>query len=156
MNPFSFGSKITYCTSCFTLKPSNFGFKVTDSIWIDAVENPSVQLSCSWSRICYGCVHAKFVASSLIWSVLQYIHWSQKFEVPIQQEWAKFCQCIWLKYMSDYDIKIRYHPKKDNVVVDTLSPKDSIVIFITDTSLSKSSSTWLSQLDSRAAWNLLW
>ncbi|GJX80176.1 putative reverse transcriptase domain-containing protein [Tanacetum coccineum] len=33
-------------------------------------------------------------------------------------------QCRWIKLFSDYDCEIRYHPNKENVVVDALSRKE--------------------------------
>ena len=32
-------------------------------------------------------------------------------------------QCRWLDVVKDYDCKIHYHPRKDNVVVDALNHK---------------------------------
>ncbi|GKC63231.1 putative reverse transcriptase domain-containing protein [Tanacetum coccineum] len=33
-------------------------------------------------------------------------------------------QCRWLELLSDYDCKLRYHPRKANVVADALSRKN--------------------------------
>ncbi|GKC13912.1 putative reverse transcriptase domain-containing protein, partial [Tanacetum coccineum] len=35
-------------------------------------------------------------------------------------------QCRWLELLSDYDCKIRYHPRKENVVANALSRKEQI------------------------------
>ncbi|GKD76285.1 hypothetical protein Tco_1334567 [Tanacetum coccineum] len=35
-------------------------------------------------------------------------------------------QRCWLKFLSDYDCEIRYHPRKENVVADALSRKERI------------------------------
>ncbi|GKE94715.1 retrotransposon protein, putative, ty3-gypsy subclass, partial [Tanacetum coccineum] len=44
----------------------------------------------------------------------------------LDQKELNMRQRIWLELLSDYDCEIRYHPRKANVVVDTLSEKERI------------------------------
>ena len=37
-------------------------------------------------------------------------------------------QCIWMKYMEDYDFTLQYHPSKANVVADALNWKSRGVL----------------------------
>ncbi|GJV15054.1 putative reverse transcriptase domain-containing protein [Tanacetum coccineum] len=42
----------------------------------------------------------------------------------LNQKELNMRQCRWLELLSDYDCEIRYHPGKENVVVDALSRKE--------------------------------
>ncbi|GJU47096.1 putative reverse transcriptase domain-containing protein [Tanacetum coccineum] len=44
----------------------------------------------------------------------------------LNQKELNMRQHRWLELLSDYDCEIRYHPEKENVVVDTLSRKERI------------------------------
>jgi hypothetical protein len=39
------------------------------------------------------------------------------------QSGLNFCQQRWLEIIKDYDLKVHYHPDKENVVADALSRK---------------------------------
>nr|GFB08369.1 putative reverse transcriptase domain-containing protein [Tanacetum cinerariifolium] len=41
----------------------------------------------------------------------------------LDQKKLNMRQCRWLELLSDYDCKLHYHPKKENVVADALSRK---------------------------------
>ncbi|GJY75582.1 putative reverse transcriptase domain-containing protein [Tanacetum coccineum] len=42
----------------------------------------------------------------------------------LDQKELNMRQCCWLKFLSDYDCEIRYHPRKEKVVADALSRKE--------------------------------
>nr|GEZ17520.1 putative reverse transcriptase domain-containing protein [Tanacetum cinerariifolium] len=44
----------------------------------------------------------------------------------LDQKELNMRQCRWLELLSDYDCRIRYHPRKTNVVADALSRKERI------------------------------
>ncbi|GKD32772.1 putative reverse transcriptase domain-containing protein [Tanacetum coccineum] len=44
----------------------------------------------------------------------------------LDQKELNMRQCRWLELLSDYDCKIRYHPRKENVVANALSRKEQI------------------------------
>ncbi|GKF74902.1 putative reverse transcriptase domain-containing protein [Tanacetum coccineum] len=44
----------------------------------------------------------------------------------LNQKESNMRQRRWLELLSDYDCKIRYHPRKANVVADALSRKERI------------------------------
>ncbi|GKC05488.1 putative reverse transcriptase domain-containing protein, partial [Tanacetum coccineum] len=42
----------------------------------------------------------------------------------LDQKELNMRQCCWLKFLSDYDCEIRYHPRKEKFVADALSRKE--------------------------------
>ncbi|GKD85253.1 putative reverse transcriptase domain-containing protein, partial [Tanacetum coccineum] len=44
----------------------------------------------------------------------------------LDQKELNMRQRRWLELLADYDYEIRYHPRKENVIVDALSPKERI------------------------------
>nr|GEV75563.1 putative reverse transcriptase domain-containing protein [Tanacetum cinerariifolium] len=61
-----------------------------------------------------------------IWNQMHCVHRPQSLQHILDQKELNMRQRCWLELLSDYDCDIRYHPGKENVVVDALSHKERI------------------------------
>ena len=79
----------------------------------------------------------ELVAIVFALKILRHYLYGEKFEVFLDHKILKYIftqldlnmmECRWMEYLEDYDFTLHYHPGKENVVADALSPKSREVL----------------------------